>query len=65
MNKNISEHESQTVDHDCPKVVGVGIFAQIYVIVNEYGIMNNVILDDNRSGLHDAPSNKEFNSRQR
>jgi hypothetical protein len=58
MNETISVHESQTVDHDRPEVVDVGIFAQIYVIVNKYGIMNYVILNNNRSGLHIAPSDK-------
>ena len=52
----MSAHESQRIYQYRPEVVDVGIFARIDVLVDEYGIMDDVVLlDDNRSRLHDAP----------
>ena len=51
---NVHVHESQRVDQNGPKIVGVGIVPGIDVLVNIYRIMKDVILDNHRTRLHAA-----------
>ena len=48
----VNVHECQTVNQDGPEVFDVGIFARINVLVDEYGIMNDVVFYYSRCGLH-------------